>query len=128
MGGTRSSWEQRQRCCASWRYSRRRCPHAEPRPWSRWKHYAGSEAGWELDFSPVAKRSFLRDGLKSLRSSPRIREGREAHRRSLHYAPPDFLLNSMALVHFMRLSLTERRTRGPVQCSVAGNPGTLRSG
>ena len=24
--------------------------------------------------------------------------------------------------------LTERRTRGPVQCRVAGNPGTLRSG
>jgi hypothetical protein len=48
--------------------------------------------------------------------------------RSLHYAPPDFLLNLVALIHFMRLSLTERRTRGFVQCSVAGNPGTLRSG
>ena len=33
----------------------------------------------------------------------------------------------MALVHFMRPSLTERRTRGFVQCGVAGNPGTLRS-
>jgi hypothetical protein len=48
--------------------------------------------------------------------------------RSLHCAPPDFLWNLVALVRFMRLSLTERRTRGPVQCSVAGNPGTLRSG
>jgi hypothetical protein len=47
---------------------------------------------------------------------------------SLHYAPPDFLWNLVALVHFMRLSLTERRTNGLVQCSVAGNPGTLRSG
>jgi hypothetical protein len=51
-----------------------------------------------------------------------------AHRRSLHYAPPDFLLNLVALVYFMRLSLTERRTRYLVQCSMAGNPGTLRSG
>jgi hypothetical protein len=48
--------------------------------------------------------------------------------RSLHFAPPDFLWNLVALMHFMRLSLTERRTRGPVQCSVAGNLGTLRSG
>jgi hypothetical protein len=48
--------------------------------------------------------------------------------RSLRYATPDFLWNLVALVHFMRLSLTERRARGPVKCSVAGNPGTLRSG
>jgi hypothetical protein len=57
-----------------------------------------------------------------------IREDRGAHCRSLHYAPPDFLLTLVALVHFMRLSLTERRTRRHVQCGVAGNPGTLRSG
>src|SRR3984885_5466086 len=67
-------------------------------------------------------------GLKSLRENSRIREGRGAHRRSLRSATPDFLLTLMALVHFMRLSLTERRTRGHFQCSVAGNPGTLRSG
>ena len=45
------------------------------------------------------------------------------NRRSLGYAPPDFLWNLVALLHFMRLSLTERRTRGLVQCCVAGNPG-----
>jgi hypothetical protein len=45
----------------------------------------------------------------------------QANCRSLHFAPPDFLLNLMALVHFMRLSLTERRTRGFVQCCVAVN-------
>ena len=44
-------------------------------------------------------------------------------RRSLGYAPPDFLWELVALSHFMRLSLTERRTRGLVQQSVAGNPG-----
>jgi hypothetical protein len=44
-------------------------------------------------------------------------------RRSLGFAPPDFLLNLVALSHFMRLSLTERRTRGLVERSVAGNPG-----
>jgi len=33
--------------------------------------------------------------------SPRGRE----HRRSLHYAPPDFLLRLVALVKFLRLSL-----------------------
>jgi hypothetical protein len=47
--------------------------------------------------------------------------------RSLHCATPDFLWDLVALVHFMRLSLTERRTRGLVQRCVAGNPGTLRS-
>src|ERR1700722_17539138 len=57
-----------------------------------------------------------------------IGELRKETARSLHCAPPDFLLNLMALMHFMRLSVTERRTRGLVQCCVAGNPGTLRSG
>jgi len=54
------------------------------------------------------------DGLQSLR---------ENRKRNSY-----FQWNLVALVRFMRLSLTERRTRGPVQCSVAGNPGTLRSG
>ncbi len=36
---------------------------------------------------------------------------------------PDFLWELVALSHFMRLSLTERRTRGLLQRSVAGNPG-----
>jgi hypothetical protein len=53
---------------------------------------------------------------------------RMVNRGSLHYAPPDFLWNLVALVHFMRLSLTERRTHVHVHCCVAGNPGTLRSG
>ena len=51
-----------------------------------------------------------------------VAEGSEGHTRglvgltsrSLHYAPPDFLWNLVALVHFIRLSLTERRTRGLV--------------
>jgi hypothetical protein len=47
--------------------------------------------------------------------------------RSLHYATPDFLWSLVALAELMRLSLRERRTRGFVQCCVAGNPGTLRS-
>ena len=38
----------------------------------------------------------------------------------------DFLWNLVASVNFMRLS--ERRTRGSLQHSVAGNQGTLRSG
>jgi hypothetical protein len=41
--------------------------------------------------------------------------GEEPNRRSLHYATPDFLWRLVALAHFMRLSLTERRTRGLVQ-------------
>jgi hypothetical protein len=43
--------------------------------------------------------------------------------RSLGFAPPDFLWELVALSHFMRLSLAERRTHGLVQRSVAGNPG-----
>ena len=38
---------------------------------------------------------------------------------------PDFLLILLALTDFMRFSPTENRTRGCVQCSVAGNPGSL---
>ena len=44
-------------------------------------------------------------GLKSLRENSRIWEARGAHRRSLRYATPDFLLTLVALVHFMRPSL-----------------------
>ena len=50
------------------------------------------------------------------RSGPR-------YRRSLDFAPPDFLLRLVALANFMRLSSRERRTRNRVQRSVAGNPG-----
>ena len=38
----------------------------------------------------------------------RIREGRGAHCRSLHFATPDFLWNLVALSHFMRPSLRKR--------------------
>jgi hypothetical protein len=31
--------------------------------------------------------------------------GMDENSRSLHYAPPDFLLNLVALIHFMRSSL-----------------------
>jgi hypothetical protein len=44
-------------------------------------------------------------GLKCLRENSRIWEARGAHRRSRRYAPPDFLWNLVALVHFMRPSL-----------------------
>src|ERR1700723_2919489 len=40
-----------------------------------------------------------------MRENSRIWEARRAHRRSLHYATPDFLLTLMALVRFMRPSL-----------------------
>jgi len=46
-----------------------------------------------------------------------------AHRRSLGFAPPDFLLSLVVLATFMRLSLRERRTRNRVRRSLAGNPG-----
>ena len=49
--------------------------------------------------------------------------GAGAHSRSLGCAPPDFLWSLVALRDIMRLSLRERRTRGFVQCCVAGNPG-----
>jgi hypothetical protein len=38
--------------------------------------------------------------------------------------PPDSLWSLVALADFMRLSLTERRTRGLVWRCVAGNPGS----
>jgi hypothetical protein len=56
---------------------------------------------------------------------PRTRCLRKSLRENQRSAPlipplrsPDFLRNLVALVHFMRLSLTESRTRGLVQCSV----------
>ncbi len=48
---------------------------------------------------------------------------REGNCRSLGFAPPDFLWNSVALADLMRPSLREGRTRHLVQCYVAGNPG-----
>src|ERR1700723_408797 len=72
-----------------------------------------------LRYAPVGM-TLLFGGWDLIR---RIREGRWAHCRSLGFAPPDFLWELWALSHFMRLSLTERRTRGVVQRSVAGNPG-----
>ena len=63
---------------------------------------------------------YRRRGLHSFRE---IRENVRAHRRSLGFAPPNFLWNLVTLLDLMRLSLRERRTRDLVQCSVAGNPG-----
>ena len=54
--------------------------------------------------------------------------GGEVNCRSLRFATPDFLWTLVALADLMRLSLRERRTRSFVQCCVAGNPGSLRSG
>jgi hypothetical protein len=48
--------------------------------------------------------------------------------RSLHYAPPDFLLDSVALANSMRLSLPKAAYADVSECHVVGNPGTLRSG
>jgi hypothetical protein len=55
-----------------------------------------------------------------------LRRQEERNSRSLHFATPDFLWTLVALADLMRLSLRERRTRGFVQCCVAGKPGTLR--
>jgi hypothetical protein len=49
------------------------------------------------------------------------------NRRSLHCAPPNFLLRVVALIKFMRFP-TGNRTRDPGECREVGNPGTLRSG
>jgi hypothetical protein len=48
---------------------------------------------------------------------------RPAEPQILGFAPPDFLLNLMALPDLMRLSLRERRTPDRGGFSVAGNPG-----
>ena len=42
--------------------------------------------------------------------------------------PPDFLLRSVALASFMRLSLLKAAHVGAGECRVAGNPGALRPG
>jgi hypothetical protein len=42
--------------------------------------------------------------------------------------PPDFLSNFLALANFMRLSLLKAAHVAAGECSVAGNPGALRSG
>jgi hypothetical protein len=57
------------------------------------------------------------------RSSGRLRGGER--RTAGPLASPDFLLILLALTDFMRFSPTENRTRGSVQRSVAGNPGSL---
>jgi hypothetical protein len=46
---------------------------------------------------------------------------------ALHYAPPDFLSNLLALAILMRLSLRKGAIRDPCEFCVLGNPGTLRS-
>ena len=53
---------------------------------------------------------------------------RERNRRSLHSAPPDFLLRVVALAEFVRLSLRKAAYVDVDECRVVGNPGTLRSG
>ena len=55
-------------------------------------------------------------------------ENRKRNSRSLHYAPPDFLWRLVALANFMRLSFGKAAYVGVSGGSVAGNPGTLRSG
>jgi hypothetical protein len=52
----------------------------------------------------------------------------EAHSRSLHYAPPDFLWRLVLLANLMRLSLLKAAHVAAGECRAAGNPGTLRSG
>ena len=53
---------------------------------------------------------------------------KERNRRSLHYAPPDFLLRRVALAKFMRLSLGKAAYVVVDECRIVGNPSTLRSG
>jgi hypothetical protein len=58
----------------------------------------------------------------------RVCEYSEKNRRSLHYAPPDFLSRFGALINIMRFFLRKNRIRGRCQEREVGNPGTLRSG
>ena len=48
--------------------------------------------------------------------------------RSLHYAPPDFLLRLVALMNGMRLSLGRAANVVVAGSREVGNPGPLRSG
>jgi hypothetical protein len=50
----------------------------------------------------------------------RALSGREAHSRSLHCAPPDFLLNFVNLAKFLRLS-EKKRTLTGIALHGAGN-------
>ena len=52
----------------------------------------------------------------------------EAHRRSLHSAAPDCPVELSGVGKLHAAFLTESRTRGRGECSLKGNPGTLRSG
>jgi hypothetical protein len=54
-------------------------------------------------------------GNTNLPLSFRVSRSGPRNRRSLGFAPPDFLLRLVALANFMRLSLRERRTRNRVQ-------------
>ena len=53
----------------------------------------------------------------------RLRSG-----QALRCAPSDFLSSFVALANFMRLSLMKAAPAGVCECSVTGNPGSLRSG
>ncbi len=52
---------------------------------------------------------------------------RKRNSRSLHYAPPDFLLRLVALANFMRSRLAGTAHVAVDECREAGNLGTLRS-
>ena len=47
--------------------------------------------------------------------------------RSLHSAPPDFLLRALPTLKFVRLSFRRVACVAAVEWSEVGNPGTLRS-
>ena len=64
------------------------------------------------------------DALRSVLAS----WNQKRNRRSLHCAPPDFLLRLVALANFMRLSLLKAANVAAGECCVAGNPGAPRSG
>ena len=79
--------------------------------------------------SPLRSMEWLHvvtQGLKSLRENSRIWEGRGAHRRSLHFATPDFLWDLVALLHFMRPSL--RKDAHAAVSSAAWQEIRVRSG
>ena len=75
------------------------------------------------------KPGFASVGMTSLRAAPwfELVDG-AGQSRSLHYAPPDFLLRLVALAKFLRLSLKKAAYAAVVEGRVAGNPGSLRSG
>jgi hypothetical protein len=58
-------------------------------------------------------------GILRLRATSAVSRDKSVRRS----APPDFLSRLVVLKELMHLSLRERRTRGFVQCCVAGSPG-----